>query len=185
MHLDRVVHVLNPLVCLLDRFFSRRIDHRLKIGARLHVDGELSRQLKVDRIQPACVAPLRCQVLHGCGWGHGFTIQLGTSRRKRAATSVLPVSYCTATTLTSSSSEPSELRIRKMSAKSSGVFEANRTSRGVPNSMTVLSLKSVGAPASITRAICTGTRIEVASGKKRASPATGLTFCPLRAVAVA
>src|SRR5271170_5652504 len=119
---------------------------------------------------------------------HGFTIQLGTEVRKRAATTVVPGWYCTATTEASVSSEPSELRKRRTSANSSGVVQAKSTSREVPNSMTVLS-STDAAPgrfsllAFLLRVNGTGMRTGVASGKKRASSATVLV-CAVRDGAV-
>jgi hypothetical protein len=100
--------------------------------------------------------------------------------RKRAATIVVPGRYCNATTDASVSSEPSALRNRNTSANSRGVVQANRTSRGVPNSMTVFSgsSKAPGWPSFVTllRMSCTGIRTGVASGKKRAKSATMLAF---------
>ena len=81
--------------------------------------------------------------------------------------------------------DPSELRNRRRSANSSGVLQAKKTSREVPNSMTVLSVNSAGLPASINRASCTGIHKGIASGKKRANPPTGLASRAFRAVAVA
>jgi hypothetical protein len=52
--------------------------------------------------------------------------------------------------------------------------------------MIVLSAQSLplAPPAVTVRANCTGSRIGIASGKKRANPATLLAFCALRADAV-
>ena len=50
MHLDMLVHLVQPALRLLDRLFSRRIDASFKIGARLHVDGELPREFEVDGV---------------------------------------------------------------------------------------------------------------------------------------
>ena len=50
MHLDMLVHLVQPALRLLDRLFSRRIDAGFKIGARLHVDGELPREFEVDGV---------------------------------------------------------------------------------------------------------------------------------------
>src|SRR5580704_5350230 len=95
-------------------------------------------------MQAAKACPQGCEIWSFFGsLRHDFTIQLGTELTKRAATMVLPGWYCTATTEASVSSEPSELRSRRMSANSSGVAQANRTSREVPNSMTVLSCTAV------------------------------------------
>jgi len=71
-----------------------------------------------------------------------------------------------------------------MSANSRGVAQAKRTSRGVPNSITVLSDNEgvAGAASPFVfplRVNCTGMRTGVASGKKRAKSAT-LLFCPER-----
>src|SRR3954463_1127512 len=185
VHLDHFVHVIEPLISLLDSFFSGRLNARFEIGASFDFHGELTREFEVDGIQTTGQIPLRCEILHRCGRGHDFTIQLGTLRLKRAATRMLPGWYCTATTRASSSSEPSVVRTRSKSAKSNGVLQAKSTSRGVPNSITVLSLKVAGSVSSTTRASCTGMRTGVASGKKRARPATGLSLCEMRAVATA
>ncbi len=90
VHLNQAVHLIEPLVRLFDGLFAGSVDAGLKIGAGLDVDGELARQFEVDGIEPAGQIPLGCEILHGCGRSHDFTIQLGTSPRKRAATSVLP-----------------------------------------------------------------------------------------------
>ena len=90
MNLHHRVHLLEPLIGLLHGFFARSIDARLKIGAGFYVDGEFAREFKVNGIQPASDTPLRGQILRWGGRVHGFTIQLGTSLRKRAATRVLP-----------------------------------------------------------------------------------------------
>src|SRR5580700_6974318 len=96
-----------------------------------------------------------------------FTIQLATSPVKRAATAVRPPLYCTATTQASVSSVPSEFRSRSLSANSRGKVEANSTSVGVPNSITVLSLN---APLPFaTRVRRTGIRTGVALGKNLAN----------------
>src|SRR5262252_4304380 len=140
MHLNRFIHVLQPAIGLFDGILSRRLHTRFQFGARLYVDREFACQLEINRIQLARETPLRGEILHRCGWRHDFTIQLGTSRLKRAATRVFPGWYCTATTRASSSNEPSELRNLTISANSRGILQANNTSRGVPNSITVLSL---------------------------------------------
>ena len=90
MHLDLAVHLFEPLPGLLDGFFAGSLDAGLKLGAGLDVDGELACQFKVNGIKAAGGNPLRGKILHGCGRRHDFTIQLGTSRRKRAATRVFP-----------------------------------------------------------------------------------------------
>src|SRR5712692_1760601 len=113
---------------------------------------------------------------------HGFTIQLATSRVKRAATAVRPPVYCRATTEASASSVPSEFWSRSISANSTGRVEANSTSRDVPNSMTVLSLKAL--PSLPTRVKRTGIRTGLASGKNFASLAVELSRAE-RAVATA
>ena len=185
MDLDALVHFLEPLRGLLDRFAAGRVSARFQIGTRLHLDDEFARDFKIDRVEPAGRCPLGGKVW--C-WRccHDFTIQLGTSPIKRAATTVLPGWYCTATTAASTSKEPSELRRRSTSANSRGVAQANKTSRGVPNSMTVLSVKGRALePGSPPRANCTGMRTGAASGKKRASPATVPAPCAPRAAAVA
>ena len=88
--LNLAVHLFEPLPGLLHGFFAGSLDAGLKLGAGLDVDGELAREFKVNGIKAAGRNPLRCQVLHRCGRGHDFTIQLGTSRLKRAATRVFP-----------------------------------------------------------------------------------------------
>src|SRR5262249_32727326 len=123
VHLDGVIHLVKPLVGLLHRLFTGRIDPGLEIVAGFNVDGELAGEFEINRIQPSSRVPLGCEILHGCGRVHDFTIQLGTSLRKRAATRVFPGWYCTATTVASTSSDPSAVRTRTMSAKSSGFFE--------------------------------------------------------------
>jgi hypothetical protein len=69
-----------------------------------------------------------------------------------------------------------------MSANSSGRFEENNTSRDVPNSITVFSLKPF--PGFSRRVNRTGIRTGVASGKNLASFEMELSR-PERAVAVA
>ena len=116
--------------------------------------------------------------------------------RKRAATTVDPGWYCTATTDASVSSEPSELRSRSTSANYNGAVQENKTSRAVPNSITVLSDRTLsgaalsgnpspraGSLAGWLRVSSTGIRTGVASGKKRARSATVLT-CPTHPFAV-
>src|ERR1700675_1246645 len=95
------------------------------------------------------LAPLPGQVFGLHFQSHGFTIQLETSWVKRAATAVRPLVYCSATTEASASSVPSEFCSRRRSANSSGRVEENNTSRGVPNSITVLSVQTFPSP--ITR----------------------------------
>ena len=89
VYLDVLVDFRQPGFGLFDRFFTRRVDARFKIGAWLYVDGELAREFEVNGIQAAGGFPLGCEILHRRGWVHDFTIQLGTSPRKRAATTVL------------------------------------------------------------------------------------------------
>src|SRR5579859_3279292 len=151
MNLNALVHFVEPCNGLGEGFGARSFNSGFEIGAGLHVDDEFARQFVVDGIKPQGRLPLRCGILLGRARSHDFTIQLGTSPRKRAATMVLPGLYCTATTEASISSEPSELRRRRTSANSSGVLQAKRTSREVPNSMTVLSLKSAATESSAPR----------------------------------
>src|ERR1700678_1030543 len=185
MDLNALIHFLEPLRRLLHRFAARRVGPGFQIDARLHVDDEFARDFKINGIEPTGGLTLGGKVW--CWrWCHDFTIQLVTSPIKRAATRVLPGWYCTATTAASMSREPSELRRRRTSANSRGVAQANKTSRGVPNSMTVLSVKGRALePGSPPRANCTGMRTGAASGKKRASPATVPAPCAPRAAAVA
>src|SRR6185369_14973162 len=115
---------LEPLSGLLDGLFAGHLDAGLEIGAGLHVDGKLPRQFEINGIEPAGRIPLRGKILYGCCRSHDFTIQLGTSPRKRAATTVLPGWYCNATTQAPTSNEPSEFFKRRSSPNSSGVLQA-------------------------------------------------------------
>jgi len=97
-------------------------------------------------------------------------IQFPTSPTNRAAIALRPPWYRTATTVARASSEPSEFNRRSRSSNSSGNVDANSTSCGVPNSMTVCSC-SRRRPADIvvTR---TGMRTAVADGKSSDSFST-------------
>ena len=86
VHLDGVIHLVKPLVGLLYGFLAGRVDAGFEISTGLDVDGELAGEFVINGIQPASGAPLGCEILYRCGRIHDFTIQLGTSRRKRAAT---------------------------------------------------------------------------------------------------
>src|SRR5947199_8498553 len=129
MDLDLLIHSIQPLLRPLHCLRRRRFHFGIQIGARGHVDDELARQFGINWIQSKGIRPCRRKVgnLRLRLWRrrlrgrHDFTIQLGTAATKRAATMVFPGWYCTATTEASVSSEPSELRSRKMSANSSGV----------------------------------------------------------------
>src|SRR5580698_9067238 len=145
MDLDALVQLLEPVVGLLDDLLAGSFDLRGEIGRSLRLKGKFASQFEVKGIETAGIIPLGGKVLHRCRGRHDFTIQLGTSLRKRAAMMVLPGKYCTATTEASKSSDPSELRRRRTSANSRGVSQAKRTSRGVPNSTMVLSVKLAGA----------------------------------------
>jgi len=96
----------------------------------------------------------------------GFTIQLETSPEKRAATAIRPSCTCKATTAASARRDPSEFSTRTRPANSNGRRETNKTSRGVPYSITVCSETALAA--SSIPVIRTGIRTGVASGKNRA-----------------
>ena len=78
------------MIGLFNGFLAGRFDAGFEIGAGLRVDGELARKFVVNGIEPPGGDPLGGEVLHGGRRRHDFTIQLGTSRLKRAATRVLP-----------------------------------------------------------------------------------------------
>ena len=180
MNLNAFIRIDQPLPCLLDRFWGWSLHARLQVITRRQVNDELPCERSIGGVQKACGAPFpsRFSFLR-CG-SHGFTIQLATSRVKRAATAVRPLWYCTATTEASASRELSEFCSRKVSENSRGTEEANRTSRGVPNSMTVFSLKD---PLSLPiRVNVTGIRTGVAWGKNFARRPT--TLACERALAV-
>src|SRR5882724_4037938 len=132
-------------------------------------------------MEQARFAPLRGQVLRFRCHSHDFTIQLETSWVKRAATAVRPLVYCSATTEASASSVPSEFCSRNKSANSRGKVDENRTSRAVPNSITVLSVEAFSPTTRVKR---TGMRTGLASGKNFASLAV-LLSCRMRALPVA
>jgi len=90
VHLDGSIHVVKPLIGLFDGLFAGHFHAGFQFGARFHIDGEFPRQFEVNGIELAREIPLGGEILHGRGWSHGFTIQLGTSRLNRAATSVFP-----------------------------------------------------------------------------------------------
>ena len=90
VNLNALVEGFEPVVGLLHGVFAGTVHARFKIGANLHVDDKLTRELEVNRIQLAGGVPLGCEILRRSGCGHGFTIQLGTAPRKRAATTVWP-----------------------------------------------------------------------------------------------
>src|SRR5579862_309016 len=166
MYLNAAVEFEQPLASLFHRLLRRSIDGGFQVGVCGQFDYELTRQCGIQRIEQARIAPFRRQSVQ-VRCCHGFTIQLATSLVKRAATAVRPPLYCTATTQASVSSVPSEFRKRNLSANSSGNVEENSTSRGVPNSMMVL---SVPVPVSLaTRVSRTGMRTGVALGKNFAS----------------
>src|SRR5207248_4908918 len=166
VHLDARIHIQKPAAGLLDRFLRGSVGAGFQVGARRQIDHKFAGQGGVERVKQPGSTPLHRQITNfGC-IGHSFTIQLATSRVKRAATAVRPPVLCSATTDASASSVPSEFCSRRVSANSSGNVEANNTSCGVPNSMTVLSVK--GFP-SATRVKRTGIRTGLASGKNFAS----------------
>jgi hypothetical protein len=53
MDLDALVHLLKPLVRLLDALRRRCIGSGFEVRTRLHINDELARQFKVNGIQPA------------------------------------------------------------------------------------------------------------------------------------
>ena len=66
VHLDELVHFVEPVLGLFDRFFAGGVDAGFKIGAGFHFDGELARQFEIDGIEPPGESPLRGEILHGC-----------------------------------------------------------------------------------------------------------------------
>jgi hypothetical protein len=117
--------------------------------------------------------PLHGQFVRFRQGTHGFTIQFATSCVNRAATAVFDPLYWRATTQASTSRVPSEFRNRSLSANSNGNVEAKSTSRDVPNSMTVLSLRRPLFPS--TRVKETAIRSGVEFGKNFASLAVELS----------
>src|SRR5713226_9904544 len=181
MDLDLLVHIQKPLPGLFDGLLRRIVDARFQIVAGGEFDDKLACQGAVQRMEQARFAPLGGEILRFRCHGHGFTIQLETSWVKRAATAVRPLVYCNATTEASASSVPSEFCSRSMSANSSGKVEENSTSRGVPNSITVLSVEAFSPTTRVKR---TGMRTGLASGKNFANLAVELS-CRTRALPVA
>src|SRR5712692_5352486 len=182
MHLDALVHLQKPLAGLFNRFLRRSINAGFQVAAGRQLDHELAGQGGIQGVEQTRRAPLRGRLIRLRYFGHGFTIQLATSRVKRAATAVGPPVYCKATTEASASKVPSEFCSRNVSANSRGRVEANNTSRAVPNSMIVLSVKA--SPSFATRVKRTGMRTGLASGKNFASLAVELSRLE-RAVATA
>ena len=90
VHLDALVHILEPFPRMFDRLQRRRLNAGFKISGRWHIDYKLSRQGDIKRVQQACFMPLAGQIAVCWCWRHGFTIQLATSWVKRAATAVRP-----------------------------------------------------------------------------------------------
>src|SRR5947209_18968247 len=180
MHLNALIHVQEPLPCLLHRLFRRAISSGFQVGTRQRIDHKLAGECSIEWVEQPCGMPFGRQVINfGCNC-HGFTIQLATSRVKRAATAVRPPVLCKATTEASASSVPSEFCTRSVSANSSGRVDAKSTSCEVPNSITVLSVK--GFP-SATRVRRTGMRTGLASGKNLASLAVDVSRARAAALA--
>ncbi len=67
MHLDALVHFVQPAGGLFDHFFARSLDASLEFRVRLHVDGELTREFEINGIQPACKTPLGGEILSWYG----------------------------------------------------------------------------------------------------------------------
>src|SRR6266446_5359104 len=132
-------------------------------------------------MEQARFAPLRGHILRFRCHSHDFTIQLETSWVKRAATAVRPLVYFSATTEASASSVPSEFCSLNRSANSRGNVDENRTSRAVPNSITVLSVEAFSPTTRVKR---TGMRTGLDSGKNSANLAV-LLSCRMRALPVA
>jgi len=164
---------------LFRREFAGRVRQRREIKLR----GER----RIDRVHQPRFLPLRRQIRRASFahairgerrvhrrvrrfWGHGLIIQFPTSPTKRAATALPPPWYRTATTVARASSEPSEFTNRTWSSNSSGNVEEKRTSRAVPNSITVCSCnRRRPVTAVVTR---TGIRTGETLGKSCASFST-------------
>src|SRR6185369_15608374 len=141
MYLNQLVHGAKPLLRDVQLFMRRNIDACVEFVTRRGLNHKFSRQSYIKTAEQAHRFPfLRWSLV---GKSHDLTIQLLTSRLKRAATTVRPELYCTATTQASVSRPPSVLCTRSLSPNSMGNVEANKISRCVPNSMTVLSEKAV------------------------------------------
>src|SRR6266446_2492883 len=173
MDLYLLVHLQKPLTSLLHGLLRRIVDRCFQIVASRQIDNKLASQCAVQRMEQARFAPLRGHILRFRCHSHDFTIQFETSWVKRAATAVRPLVYCSATTEASASSVPSEFCNRSRSANSRGKVEENSTSRGVPNSITVLSVHAFPSPT--TRVRRTGIRTGLASGKNFANLAVQLS----------
>src|SRR5450432_2164542 len=167
MDLDALVHVKKPLPGLFHGFRGGSIDTGLEIGARRQFNHTLAGQCGIEGIKQASPTPVLAKFVQVRCRTHIFTIQFVTACVKRAATALRSPLYCTATTQASVSSVPSEFCSRNISTNSRGRLEANKTSRAVPYSITVLS--EYVFPSFAIRVNRTGMRTCVASGKNFAS----------------